>query len=503
MKYFIYCRKSSEEDTRQTQSLDTQQRMLVEYASKHKLQVVDIIKESKSAKDDHNRPLFTQMLQRVQNGEADAILVVHTDRLARNFIDAGFIIKLIESKVLTEVRTLTSVFNSVPSLMYMGFDFVFASHYSRDLSVKVKAGNESKLLKGEYPGLAPIGYMNVQPGKGIVPDPIRAPFITQSFELFATGDHSVKSLAKHLFEAGFRTRTGKRKSPSSIHRILTNPEYYGMIRRKEKLYAGKHMPLISKDVFDTVQAILENRSRPKRQNHTFTFRDFVTCDVCGCNVTAGVTKGKYIYYRCTNGKGACSQHKKYWNEQHVSDQFALFFDDFTLDPIKANTSFEMYKKSFKSKTVTNSQNKTALKQQLDSLERKITKLEDMLLADRITPERYDNRKLDIENEIAQITVLLKQKFSSDSENTLELVEKIKNQAIKLSEIYNEGDDEVKRDLLKSVLWNSTLKDGKIASTRLTKLWQPLKDLNKSNDLEIWRKRWDSNCTPLTSGNQKL
>ena len=127
MKTIIYCRKSTEEDSRQTQSLGTQQRLLIDLATRENLEVVDIVKESKSAKEDHNRPLFANMLERIQNGEADSILVVHTDRLARNLIDAGYIIKLIEQGFLKEVRTLTNVFFDAPSLTYMGFDFVYAA----------------------------------------------------------------------------------------------------------------------------------------------------------------------------------------------------------------------------------------------------------------------------------------------------------------------------------------------------------------------------------------
>lgn len=492
MKYFIYCRKSSEEDSRQTQSLGTQQRILIDLANKLDLEVVDIIKESKSAKTDQNRPLFTSMLDRVENGEAEGILIVHTDRLARNFIDAGFVIKLIEADTLKEVRTPNSVFNNVPSLMYMGFDFVFASHYSRDLSLKVKDGIQSKLLKGEYPSNAPIGYVNVTPGKGIEPDPIRSPFIIKAFELFSTGDYSAKTLYKKLYEDGFRSKSGRKIYASGIHRILTNPEYYGVIKRKGKLYEGKYKPLISKQLFDQVQDIISNRSRPRKQKHEFLFRDYLVCDVCGCQVTAGIAKGKYIYYRCTNGKGKCDQHKKYWSRKKVFDIFTNFFSDFTLDPEKANISFEMYRQQKLKEDNYQTTSNDVIQSQIDSIDKKLTKLEDMYLEDRISADKYDERKLDYENEIIQLKTLLKQKNHRGVEKTLELVEEIKNQAIKLSEIFINGDEQVRADLLKSVLWNCNFRDGEIISTRLTKLWKPLENLNQTDDYEIWRRQWDLN-----------
>lgn len=90
--------------------------------------------------------------------------------------------------------------------------------------------------------------------------------------------------------------------------------------------------------------------------------------------------------------------------------------------------------------------------------------------------------------MVQLKTLSKQKNKVGVKKTLELVEEIKNQAIKLSEIFINGDDQVRSDLLKSVLWNCNFSDGKITSTRLTKLWAPLENLNQTDDLEKWRRQ---------------
>lgn len=97
MKYFIYCRRSSEEESKQVQSLETQERELLDYASKYNLQIKEVIKESKSAKTDGNRALFTKMLESISHGEANGLLVLHIDRLSRNGIESGKLIKLFEA----------------------------------------------------------------------------------------------------------------------------------------------------------------------------------------------------------------------------------------------------------------------------------------------------------------------------------------------------------------------------------------------------------------------
>lgn len=492
MRYFIYCRKSSEEDTRQIQSLDTQYRLLSDLATSQKLEVVEVFRESKSAKTAHQRPLFAQMLERIKQGEADAILVVHTDRLARNFNDAGDIISLLENGALKEVKTPNSVYNTMQSLLYMGFDFVFAAHYSRDLSVKVKAGMESKLLKGEYPGHAPLGYLNVRPGKGIIPDPHRAQYITEAFQLFASGEYSLKALAKKLYTNGLRTRVGKRVAISAVHRMITNPDYYGVIFRKGKTYPGLHQSLTSKATFEAVQERLSDKSRPRKQIHNLIYREFMNCAVCGCKITAGIAKHKYIYYRCTNGRGDCEQHKTYWSVDKVESSFQDFFSDITLSSDLAQSSFNLYRDSVLEGKKSEENHLAVLQQQLDSVRKRLGRLEDMWLEERISSDHYDTKRQELLKEQADIESSLKGRENIKPYTTLELVEEIKNQAISLDKIFAEGDDQVKQDLLRSVLWNCTFQDGKIVSTRLNKLWQPLENLNKTSEIEIWRKWWDSN-----------
>ncbi len=288
MKYIAYLRKSSEGEDRQAQSLDTQERLVRDFAEKNKLEIVKVIRESKSAKTDGNRPLFVEMLDFISNGVANAILTVHTDRIARNLIDAGQVIKMIENGSLKEVRTLTGAYDNHISLLYMGFDFIFASHYSRDLSVKVKAGNESKILKGEYPSNSPLGYKNIQ--GGIIPDPSKATFIKKVFELYSSGDYSVKTLTKELVKMGFTTKLGHKVSKAVIHRILSNSEYLGLIVRKGMIYSGIHEPLVSKSLFDSVQLRLKNKHNPRKKKLSFLYRGFLTCSVCGCKITADTAK---------------------------------------------------------------------------------------------------------------------------------------------------------------------------------------------------------------------
>ena len=192
MKYIIYCRKSSEDDTRQAQSLETQLSLLEGYVEKTGLIVTEKLQESKSAKNDNNRPLFNSMLSKIRDRKAEGILVAHIDRLSRNGTESAMIMKLFEEGLLKEIRTPSRIYNSIQDLLYMDFDFVFAAHYSRNLSIRVKEGIQNKLKKGEFPNQAPTGYLNKE-GK-IYPDPAKVPYVKRAYELYATGNYSLNQL---------------------------------------------------------------------------------------------------------------------------------------------------------------------------------------------------------------------------------------------------------------------------------------------------------------------
>lgn len=495
MKYISYCRKSSEEDSKQIQSLDTQERILTDLANRLGLEVIDTIRESKSAKSDGNRPLFNSLLDRIIEGEAQGILVVHTDRLSRNFIEAGQIIKLIENKKLLEVRTPSNTYDSVQSLLYMGFDFVFASHYSRDLSVKVRAGNESKLLKGEYPSLAPLGYKNVP--NGIILHSQKAPLITRMFELYATGEYSLKALTKIMYLEGLRTRLGNKVVKAVIYRMLTNPEYYGVIRRNGEFYRGNHAPLISKQLFENVQEVLLGRNRTKKQTHFFTYRDFLSCHVCGCKLTATIKKGRYRYYYCTNGKGKCTQHKKYLNENKVKQLLMKEFQKIKVDSELAELSLQVYLEDLKKSNHHQTDVINSLKKDIELISKKLDKLEDMLLEERISEDRYDAKRKKLKKEQIVIELDLKKLKKKTSFPTLEPLYSVKEKICNLEIMFNEGNDEVKRELLAGVLWNCTIADQKVHLTRFRKPFVWFEGVGQTGDLNIMRRWWDSNPRALS------
>lgn len=484
LKYLAYCRKSSEGEDRQAQSIETQKQIVVEYVQKQKLTLVGIIVECKSAKDDGNRPEFQKLIKAIETGQANAILVAHIDRLSRNLIEAGLLDKLITSGKLLEIRTPNNIYTANDDLP-LGIELLFATSYSKRLSRRVKEGNETKLRKGEFIGVAPLGYLNHQ-GK-IYPDPQRAKLIQDLFNKASTGEYSLTRLTQYIYSQGLRTRSaGNKVVKAVIHRTLTNPIYYGLIRRKGKSYSGTHEPLVDKSVFDKVQAILKGKRTRGTRQLNFLYRGYLTCSVCGCQYTASLKKERYQYYYCTNGRGDCGQHSTYLDNTQVTDLLSTLFDAFSLPGDLATASLQLYEEDLQRQASNQDYLHAHLTKEIQATEARLTKLEDMLLSDRITKDRYDLRRTGLLNQLTELKEQQKHLPHQNVNTTLEQLEEIKTQAVNLGEVFVNGDDEVRSDLLKAVLWNCELKDGEIVKTRYKKPFAYLEGLSKESDLNVWR-----------------
>ncbi len=304
---------SSEDSYHQVLSIESQEKELAAFAEKQNIAVDKSFTESMSARKP-GRPEFAKLVSLIERNPGSVVLVWKLDRLARNPIDEGKIKWLLQTGIIGKIITPEKTYYPEDNVLVSGVEFSMAAQYSIDLSKNVKRGNRTKLERGEWPNRSPLGYIDNKITKLKEIDPIRGSLVKQAFELYATGGYSLKQVNEILEKQGLNTREGFKVSKALLHKILTQPFYYGTMRSNGQLYPGNHPPLISKTLFDNVQDVLNGKHHPKAQKHFFPLRGFMNCFSCGCALTATTKKG-HIYWYCTNGKGNCEQHRKYLRDK--------------------------------------------------------------------------------------------------------------------------------------------------------------------------------------------
>ena len=209
-KFFLYARKSTDVEDKQIRSIEDQIAELRAFAKQENLNIAETFIEKQSAKIP-GRPIFNEMLKRIEKGEANRILAWHPDRLARNSVDGGQIIYLIDCGRIAALKFPTFWFESTPQGKFMlSIAFGQSKYYVGSLSENTKRGLRQKVKRGEYPGPAPIGYINDSRTKTVVVDRKKAKIIRGAFELYAEGNSRLEDISDFLAQRGIMSRGGKR-----------------------------------------------------------------------------------------------------------------------------------------------------------------------------------------------------------------------------------------------------------------------------------------------------
>ena len=339
-KYFLYARKSTDVEDKQVLSIEAQIAELRAFAKQNNLSVADTFVEKQSAKIP-GRPIFGEMLKRIEHGEADGILAWHPDRLARNSVDGGQIIYLIDCGRIAALKFPQFWFEPTPQGKFMlNIAFGQSKYYVDSLSENTKRGLRQKVRRGEYPSVAPIGYINDVRNKSIIIDRKKAKVIKAAFEYYATGNARLEDVSDFLAQRGILSRGGKRIHKTRATFILSNPFYTGLFKYGGELHEGKYEPIITKKIFDKVQEVLKQRGRPhhKTKYEPQDFCGLLRCGTCGMSITGEyrVKKQKngnthdYIYYHCTKKNKSIKCSEPCIRQEELDKQISSLLQKFSL-----------------------------------------------------------------------------------------------------------------------------------------------------------------------------
>lgn len=390
----LYARVSSKEQEL-GYSIPAQQELLRSYAAQWEMRIAQEFGDAETAKTT-GRPGFAAMVSYLQQHPACRILLVEkTDRLYRNFKDYLTVDELgAEIHLVKENVILTEDSRSSEKFMH-GIKVLMAKNYIDNLREEVRKGLHTKAAQGLYPSFAPPGYLNIVASNGkrvIVPDPALGPIVGKLFTWFASGEYSLKTLAAKAFAEGFRFRNTRNKVPTStLHKILRKRIYTGEFDYAGKTYQGVHEPLVTREIWERVQEILEGRHQKKHRKvtHDFAFSGLVSCGHCGCSLVGEVKKARYVYYHCTGYRGKCAE--PYTREEHLKQEFAKGLRELVIPSATLNWLQE--------ELVTSDGNERAAREQalrrdqteLDRLQNRLNVLYDDRLDGRIDAGTYDRK----------------------------------------------------------------------------------------------------------------
>jgi site-specific DNA recombinase len=340
-KFFLYARKSTDIEDKQVRSIEDQIAELRAFAKQEGLHIVEEFIEKQSAKIP-GRPIFGEMIKRIEHGEANGILAWHPDRLARNSVDGGRVIYLLDCGHIAALKFPTLWFENTPQGKFMlNIAFGQSKYYVDSLAENTKRGLRQKVRRGEYPSLAPIGYINDVRTKTIIVDKKKAPIIRRAFELYVKNGSRLEDISNFLAQNGILSSGGKRIKKDRISFILSNPFYYGHFRYAGEVHEGKHRPIVSKKIFDRVQEVLKERGKPqKSKNEPQPFCGLLRCGSCGMMITGEyrVKKQKndnvheYVYYHCTKKNKTIKCPEPCIRQEELDKQLSSLLQKFSLRP---------------------------------------------------------------------------------------------------------------------------------------------------------------------------
>lgn len=307
-KFFLYARKSTDVEDKQVLSIEAQLTELREYAVRENIEISAEYIEKQSAKVP-GRPIFNKMMKEIETFGGN-ILAWNPDRLARNSVDGGKVIYLLDTGKLTSIKFPTFWCDNTGQGKFMlNMAFGQSKYYVDSLSENTKRGLRQKVRMGIFPSQAPVGYLNDSRTKTIVIEKKKSRIVCLAFEKYTKGNMRLEDVSNFLAKSGVTTRTGKRISKTKASFILSNPFYIGLFKYGGEIHEGKHEPIISKKLFDEAQEMLKFRGQPERkpQNEPQPYCGLISCASCGMMITAeNKTKRQkngnvhhYVYYRCT------------------------------------------------------------------------------------------------------------------------------------------------------------------------------------------------------------
>jgi hypothetical protein len=298
-----------------------------------------------------------------------------------------------------------------------------------------------------------------------VPDERTGPLVRQAFELFSTGQYSLARLSEVMFSRGFATRFGRMYSAENIKQLLSREFYIGRIIWHDKVYQGKHEPLVAKPLFYRVQTVLKQRSADtgEKGRRQFLLRGIAHCAVCGHRLT-GEVHPRGTYYLCVPqiDKERCKQ--PYSAVPLLDQQLSRLYEALRLPPgfvalLKAELEAIVNRRERLAKREVG-----GLKRVVEEIEQKEIRLLDEMLGGAVARDVYEKiartyreKRQQAETRLSQVDV--------NSDDPIQFVEGCAKVASLLGNLHRQFGFEQQKNLLRAVFARIDVRDRTIVDVQ--------------------------------------
>ena len=506
-KCFVYLRRSHDREDRQQQSIEKQDRSVQQIFERYpELSPIFMPPEDRSAKYP-GRPIFGDMMERIEAGEARYVAVWLVSRLSRNPIDGGRVIYALDTGKPLATYTPNRVFRNTPDdKMFLALEFAMAKKNNDDLSVQVKEGFEAKRIHGQYPGPAPLGFINiiVRPGeRNIAPDPVKGPLCVRLCEMAATSLYTIENLLVEAHSIGLTSRTGKLISKQTLIDMLKRRANTGVFQYggDGEWHQDTYEPLISTDLYDKIQIAMgwikprKNEKPATTSGRYYPYKGMFLCKTCKFNVTA-YTKAKklassavaeYVFYTCTKKNKRIKCGEKQLSHTVFEQEIVERMREYEISESDGKACISWLNRHYNDYITKHDQDRPRLLRERLNAQKALDILDEKLEKGVMTDERYAERAAIHTETVARATRLL-DSASKDAERWLELAKETFSTATNLGDVFELANDTERRRLMMYIGSNWYLSNKKVVLTDR----KPLDLLHNRASETIWRARPDSN-----------
>ena len=458
MNCIVYARVSTDKQAEKDLSIPAQLQAMRDYAGLQHWSVVEEFVEPGASATTADRPVLQRLLAWVQEGvpKIDVVVVHKLDRMARNIEDHVAIRATLKRCGVRLASVTENVDDSVSGQLIENIMASFAQFYSENLATEVKKGMRQKVLNGGWPHRPPRGYvLKKRPdgsGNEIEIHPKDGPLMRRAFELYGSGWHSMRAVAAMLAREGLLSRNGGPIPQAHFRRLLASSFYIGKVRWHDLECPGRHVPLVSVDLFEKVKGLMHQRYRnpgTKGSIHGFPLRGLAVCASCRGRMTAERHR-RWGYYRCSRQsfrKELCDA--KFCNSDRAHEGIARVCRQVRLNRVTATSIQKAAERLIEQRQATTAQRTRGLQKERTSLLAAEMRLTDGFTAGDISPAIYKVKIAEIRTQQA-ILEHASERTSVSAERLAEAVARTLQLATSLWDLYEQFDDTKRAELLRSV-----------------------------------------------------